>query len=86
VLWQPLNGTGFSQRLTKKGTGILGPESWSPDGEVLAVSGVVPQRDTADMVLWVLRLDGKEQLQPFLKGRAVRQRRPSLQMDAGWRT
>jgi serine/threonine-protein kinase len=83
VLWQPVNGTGPSQRLTKKGTGNLGPESWSPDGEVLAVSGVVPQRDTADMDLWLLRMDGKQQLQPFLTGPG-RQAAPAFSPDGRW--
>ena len=63
LFWKPANGSGAAERLTT-GEYVQVPESWSPDGQVLAFAEDHPING-AD--IWVLSLEEEGKPLPFLQ-------------------
>jgi eukaryotic-like serine/threonine-protein kinase len=64
LFWKSADGSGEEQRLTN-GETYETPDSWSPDGKILAF---VRNNRSGGSDIWMLRLDdGKRTVQPFLQ-------------------
>jgi len=61
--WMPVDGSGVAERLTT-GEGLPIPDSWSPNGQVLAYS---EQNPTTGWDIWVLKLVGDRKPRLFLQ-------------------
>jgi Tol biopolymer transport system component len=62
LFWQPADGSGGLERLTNS-EHVQAPDSWSPDGQLLAFTELNP---TTGRDIWVLRLSDRKP-QPFLR-------------------
>ena len=65
LFWKPADGSSGEERLTTSEY-AQNPESWSPDGEVLAFTESHP---TTGEDIWVLSLEGERKPQPWLQTR-----------------
>jgi serine/threonine-protein kinase len=62
VYWKAADGTGEAERLTKGNVQSL-PDSWSPDGRLLALWAFP---SSADSGVWLLAMDGPREARPLL--------------------
>ena len=80
IFWQPADGTGTAERLTKPAQGEdHRPESWSRDGKYLLFSVV----KDANFALWVLPLDSRKP-EPFGGVQSVEPLSASFSPDGQW--
>ena len=63
LFWQPADGSGPAERLTKSAH-MQTAQAWSPDGKTLVLQESGPT--TAE--LWILQVDGDRKPRPFLTG------------------
>ncbi len=63
LAWMPADGSGAEERLTTS-ENFLKPDSWSPDGQVLAITELNP---TTGWDLWTLKLAGDRKARQFLQ-------------------
>ncbi len=63
LYWKPADGSGPEERLTTSDNNHT-PDSWSPDGKLLAFSEINP---TTGSDIWVLPLEGDRKPRPFLR-------------------
>ena len=61
IVWQAADGSGVAERLTSLTTIFGEPNSWSPNGKLLAFTDSDP-RD-----IWLLSLEGERKARPFLQ-------------------
>jgi Tol biopolymer transport system component len=64
--WMPADGSSVAERLTTS-ENMQSPDSWSPDGHVLAFS---EQDSTTGWDMWVLKLERDRKPRPFLQTRS----------------
>ncbi len=64
LYWKLTDGSGVEERLTTSESNNQMPQSWSPDGQVLAFSELNPDTSTD---IWVLPLEGERKPQSFLQ-------------------
>ena len=80
IFWQPADGTGTAERLTKPAQGEEHrPESWSRDGKHLLFSVV----KDANFALWVLTLDSRK-AEPFGGVQSAEPLSASFSPDGQW--
>jgi serine/threonine protein kinase/Tol biopolymer transport system component len=83
IFWKRYDGTGEEQALTPDSVMNAYPDSWSPDGKVLAFQRLA-EKDGSCCEIWTLTIDanGKPQEpRPFLASRAGQ---PSFSPDGRW--
>ena len=64
LAWKPADGSGAPEALTPGGHPEF-PDSFSPDGRLLAYTAFTKQGGNAD--LWLVSLDGKRERRPYLE-------------------
>ena len=68
LFWQPADGSGSAERLAKLDQGLLrGPDSWTPDGKMIAFSVDASGSETRSSGIWTLALDGERKPKLFLQ-------------------
>ena len=86
MFWQPADGSGPAERLTKPEPGIdHRPEAWSPDGRTLAflvATGGGAGLGAGD--IWTLSVDGERTAKPLVEGPIVNQRFTAFSPDGRW--
>jgi serine/threonine-protein kinase len=78
LFWQPADGSGAREQLTNSAL-IKRPDSWSPDGQLLAFTQFDP---TTGRDIWVLRASDRN-ASPFLRT-AANESAPSFSPDGRW--
>jgi Tol biopolymer transport system component len=79
LFWARADGTGTEERLTESKNQQL-PESWSPDGRILAFDALDP---VTGWDIWTMSLDGDRTPRPFLKT-TYNEFRPRFSPDGRW--
>ncbi len=79
LFWKPADGSSGEERLTTSEFD-QSPESWSPDGKVLAFTETHP---TTGQDIWVLSLEGERKPQPWLQTR-FNERSARFSPDGRW--
>ncbi len=79
LFWRTADGSSGEERLTTSEYDQR-PESWSPDGEVLAFTETHP---TTGQDIWVLSLEGERKPQPWLQTR-FGERNAQISPDGRW--
>ena len=79
IFWMAADGSGEAERLTTSETGQL-PESWSPDGKVLAF---LQWSEVGLFDIWVLPFGGERKPQPFQESQFM-EMNPCFSPDGRW--